>query len=151
MLLESWKVPSYKGWVFSGGYLKKTTGSLVNLWNYHVAAALPVWEGTGITIYMVDPSTSKHLLSLHDWATIITEDECSYYLVRKNEDYIFNHTAIKRDNWYKTNKQNYKWTMQGLAGINGVTATGKSKLIFNKARIKHTEKAFKKLLLNKPF
>jgi hypothetical protein len=150
MLLDSWNVPNYKGWAFSGAYLKRTTGSLVNLWNYHVAAALPVYEGSGITIYMIDPSTGHQLMSLHDWATMITEAECSYYLVRKNDDYIFHQTTIKWDNWYKKNKQNYKWTIQGLAGINGVTTTGKAQLVFNKGRIKKTEKAFKKLLLNKP-
>ncbi|HVF81293.1 MAG TPA: protein-glutamine glutaminase family protein [Flavisolibacter sp.] len=150
LLLESWKIPAYKGWVFSGAYLKKTTGSLVNFWNYHVAAALPVWEGSGITIYMIDPSTANHLISIHDWATLITEDECSYYLIRKSEDYIFNQTVIKPDNWYKTNRQNYKWTIQGLAGINGVTASGKAQVIFNKTRIIKTEKAFKKLLGSNP-
>lgn len=150
LLLESWKVPNYKGWVFSGAYLKKTTGSLVNLWNYHVAAALPVWEGSGITIYMIDPSTANTLVSIHDWATMITEDECSYYLIRKNEDYIFNQTIIKWDNWYKKDRQNYKWTIQGLAGINGVSASGKAQVIFNKNRIKNAEKKFKKLLRSNP-
>lgn len=151
LLLQSWKIPNYKGWVFSGAFLKKTTGSLINFWNYHVAAALPVWEGTGISVYMIDPALSNKLVTLYDWANLITESECSYYLVRKSDDYIFNQTTIRHDNWYKTNSQNYKWTIQGLAGINGVSPTGKAQLIFNKKRIQNTEKAFKKLLIKKPF
>ena len=43
---------------------------------------------------------------------------------------------LKKDNWYTRNKQNYKWTIQGLSGINGVSKIGKAALSFNKNRIK---------------
>src|SRR5690349_11477726 len=44
ILLDHWKIPNYKGWVFSGSFLKNNGGGLTNLWNYHVAASLPVTE-----------------------------------------------------------------------------------------------------------
>lgn len=151
MLLDSWQIPNYKAWVFSGAFLKKTTGSLLNLWNYHVAAALPVQVDNHPVIYIIDPATAQQLTILQAWAEAVTEDACSYYLVRNNDDYIFDPAKITNDNWYQRNRQNYKWTVQGLAGINGVTATGKAQLIFNKQRIANTEKAFKQLLRSKPF
>ncbi len=151
LLLDSWGIPNYKGWVFSGAYLKRTSGSLINLWNYHVAAALPVKEGENAFVYIIDPSTFQRLATLYAWADAITGDECSYYLVRENEDYIFNESQIKADNWYKKNRQNYKWTMQGLAGVNGVTLKGKAQLVFKKKKIAETEKAFKASLNRKPF
>ena len=150
MLLDSWNVPNYKGWVFSGAFLKRTTGNLVNFWNYHVAAALPVMEEGLIIPYIVDPATTAVPVTLHTWADAVTHDECSYYLVRRSEDYIFDQPTITNDNWHQRNRQNYKWTMQGLAGINGVAATGKAQLVFNKRRIENTEQAFKKLLGKKP-
>ena len=151
LLLDAWQVPNYKGWVFSGAFLKRTTGSLLNFWNYHVAAALPVAENGGVAIYIIDPASASTLLTLDDWAHRVTDEACSYYLVRNSEDYIFHQASIKEDNWYKRNRQNYKWTIQGLAGINGVSPRGKAQLVFNKIRIKNTERAYKDLLANKPF
>src|SRR4051812_2130186 len=42
VLLDEWKIPNYKGWVFGGAYLKNHIGGLKQNWNYHVAAVLPV-------------------------------------------------------------------------------------------------------------
>ncbi|HUQ97096.1 MAG TPA: protein-glutamine glutaminase family protein [Chitinophagaceae bacterium] len=150
MLLDSWGVPNYKGWVFSGAFLKKTTGSLLHFWNYHVAAALPVAEAGTVTLYIIDPATANTLITLENWADRVTSDECSYYMVRRNDEYIFHHATISETNWHKRNRQNYKWTMQGLAGINGVTRTGKAQLVFAKSKIKNTEGAFKKLFGKRP-
>jgi hypothetical protein len=146
MLLDRWNIPNYKGWVFSGAFLKRTSGNLVNLWNYHVAAVVPVLSDGKIKIFVIDPSTNNRLTTLYEWADGVTADECSYYLLRKSEDYIFSHTIINNDNWHKRNKQNYKWTLQGLAGINGVSAIGKAHLVFRKRKITEAENAFKDLM-----
>src|SRR5687768_8952383 len=37
ILLDELGIPNYKGWVFSGAYLKNHVGELKNNWKYHVA------------------------------------------------------------------------------------------------------------------
>lgn len=150
ILLNHWGIPNYKGWVFGGAYLKKTTGNLMNLWNYHVAPALPVMEYGVVELYILDPATTNKAVTLYNWADAVTVDECSYYLARPGSDYIFCTPVITPDNWHPADKQNWKWTMQGLAGINGVRPTGKAQLVFQKKRIAATEEAFKKLMRSKP-
>lgn len=41
--------------------------------------------------------------------------------------------------------------MQGLGGINGLSAKGKAQLSFNKSKVKITEEQFKKLRSEWPF
>lgn len=151
LLLTHWGLPAYKGWVFGGAYLKKTTGSLLNLWDYHVAPALPVLENEKVESYIIDPATTAVPVTLHNWADAVTADECSYYLVRRSSDYIFCPPVITPFNWHSSNKQNFKWTMQGLAGINGVSQAGKAQLVFQKKRIARAEKGFRKLMRTNPF
>src|SRR4051812_28908799 len=45
ILLDHWKIPNYKGWVFSGNFLKRTEGNLLNYWNFHVAPLLSIHDG----------------------------------------------------------------------------------------------------------
>lgn len=149
ILLDKWGVPNYKGWVFSG-YIFNKEGFLKNLWRYHVAPLVPVQEQEKITLYIIDPATSKDMISIEDWAALVTDRPNSYYLVKDSDCYIFNEKKIEKDNWYKRNRQNYKWTVQGLSGINGVSTIGKAQLCFNKNRINNTEKQFKALLQAKP-
>lgn len=151
LLLTQWGLPNYKGWVFGGAYLKKTTGNLLNLWDYHVAAALPVAEAGHTELYIIDPATTDGAVTLYAWADAVTADECSYYLVRQSSDYIFCPPVITPFNWHGSNKQNFKWTVQGLAGINGVSQTGKAQLVFRKKAIAKTQKAFKELMRSNPF
>ena len=150
LLLTEWKIPNYKGWVFGGAYLKRQTGSLLNLWNYHVAVALPVQENGEIAFYIIDPATSPQLDHLSIWAEKVTDVSCSYYLIKDSSYYIFPPYQLFRDNWYRQNNQNFKWTIQGLAGINGVSKSGQAQLVFNKHRIKKTEKKFLRLKYQKP-
>ncbi len=150
ILLSEWKIPNYKGWVFGGAYLKKQEGSLVNLWNYHVAAALPVDENGEAVFYIIDPATSPVLEPLAIWAEKVTHVSISYYLIKDSHYYIFPTCKLFRDNWNKQNKQNFKWTIQGLGGINGVPKSGQAALVFNKRRIENTEKKFTKLKAHKP-
>ena len=150
MLLEEWKIPSLKGWVFSGEFLKKENGTLTNCWKYHVGALLPVKEDNSIQYYIVDPATSNKLETVEDWAHMVTDNEYSYHIIKSGNYYIFKDDKIQKDNWHQRDKQNYKWTIQGLAGINGLSATAKAKLRFNKTMLKKTEAMFKELMKNKP-
>jgi Glutaminase len=149
ILLDEWKIQNGKGWVFSG-YIFKKIGYLKNLWKYHVAALLPVQEEAGINYYIIDPATSDGLVLIADWAANITDNPHSYYLIKKGDYYIFNAGKIEKANWYKRNKRNYNWTMQGLSGINGVSSKGKAQLAFNKKKVLKTEKLFKELKKLKP-
>jgi len=150
ILLKDWNIPNYKGWVFGGAYLKQQEGSLVNLWNYHVAAALPVMENNQIYFYIIDPATSPVLEHIAIWADKVTNYGSSYYLIKDSNYYIFPTCKLFRDNWHKQNQQNFKWTIQGLAGINGVSKIGQAAVAFNKNRIRNTEKKFQKLRYQKP-
>lgn len=150
ILLDEWKVPNYKGWVFGGGYLKKGEGQLINYWNYHVATILPVKKNNEIVCYVVDPATNNSLVPIDDWAAQVTHMPASYYVIKEGVQYIFSSGVIKKDNWHKRDRRNYKWTIQGLAGINGVSRTGKAQVCFKKKCIKRTDEHFKKLKRNKP-
>lgn len=149
MLLDEWKIANGKGWVFSG-YVFKKIGYLKNLWKYHVAALVPVKETEGTNFYIIDPATTDKLLTVTDWAANITDNPHSYYLLKKGDVYIFPAGKIEKENWHKRNKRNYNWTMQGLAGINGVSSKGKAQLAFNKNRVMKTKKAFIELKKAKP-
>ena len=149
ILLDEWKIQNGNGWVFSG-YVFKKTGYLKNLWKYHVAALLLVQEGTTINYYIIDPATSDELITIVDWAANITDNPFSYYLIKKGDYYIFQAGKIEKDNWYKRNKRNYNWTVQGLSGINGVSSKGKAQLSFNKKKVLKTELLFKELKKLKP-
>ena len=150
ILLTEWGIPNYKGWVFGGAYLKREEGSLINLWNYHVAAALPVKENNEVVFYVIDPATSPALEHLSTWAEKVTNMASSYYLIKDSSYYIFPTCKLFRDNWNRQNKQNFKWTLQGLTGINGVSKPGQGALVFNKQRIENTENKFRKLRYRKP-
>jgi hypothetical protein len=149
ILLNSWNIPNYKGWVFSGYFLKKENSNLNNNWNYHVAALLPVKEDNNINYYIVDPATSEKLITMERWATLVTETSFSYHIIKNADHYIFSPRKIARDNWYKRNKRNHRWTMQGLSGINGVSSIGKAQLCFNKRKVKLTERLFNNLKKHK--
>lgn len=150
MLLDQWKIANYKGWVFGGNLLSGTTGSLINNWKYHVAALLPVKEEEAINFYVIDPSTLTTTDTILNWASNITDIPFCHYLIKFNHYYIFCEGKIERDNWHTRNRQNYKWTIQGLSGINGVSKIGKAQICFNKNRIKKTDATFRHLLKNAP-
>ncbi|HEV8084400.1 MAG TPA: protein-glutamine glutaminase family protein [Chitinophagaceae bacterium] len=145
ILLDEWKIQNGKGWVFSG-YVFKKIGFLKNLWKYHVAALLPVKEGDETNYYIIDPATSGKLIIIEEWAANVTDSPHSYYLIKNGDDYIFHPRKIEKNNWYKRNKGNYNWTIQGLSGINGVSSKGKAQLAFNKKNLLKTKKKFKELL-----
>ncbi len=150
VLLDTWKIPNYKGWVFGGHFLRKHFGGLKKNWKYHVATILPVMQEDTIRWYVIDPATSDKPEILDDWATNVTEYAHSYHLVKESKWYIFSDKKISAANWNERNKQNRKWMIQGLAGVNSLNALGKSQLTFNKGRIKNRLIAFEKLINSKP-
>lgn len=149
LLLDEWKIPNGKRWVFSG-YVFNKIGYLKNLWRYHVAATVPVTEDGQIVYYIIDPSTNENLTTVVDWAANVKDNPHSYHLIKKGEYYIFNEKKIKKHNWYKRNKGNFNWTMQGLAGINGVSSKGKAQLAFAKNRVRKAKKEFNELKYKSP-
>jgi hypothetical protein len=151
VLLQQWNIPHYKAWVFSGKYLKNHLGGLKQNWNYHVAALLQVVENEEIVHYIIDPATSPQLQTLYNWAAGITDFAHSYQLIKEPHWYIFAGNKITAYNWNNRNRQNRKWMIQGLAGINGLSAKGKAELVFNKSRIKKAAMAFEKLKHKQPF
>lgn len=150
LLLQSWQIPHYKAWVFGGAFLKNHIGGLKQNWKYHVAATIPIQENNTIELYVIDPATCNQLQTIKEWASNVTAYSHSYYCIKNAECYIFSHKKITQKNWHKRNKQNNKWTIQGLAGISSLSAKGKSQLCFNKKRLKNIQLALKKLQNNNP-
>ncbi len=150
LVLQSWGIPHYKGWVFSGRFLKEHVGELKQNWKYHVAALVPVMENGQLNHYVIDPSTSTDLQTLYEWAASVTEYAHSYHFIKEAHWYIFHDKKITTDNWHNRDKRNRKWMVQGLANVNGLSAKGKAALTFNKGRIKNTASAFKQLVSQAP-
>jgi hypothetical protein len=150
ILLDAWKISNYKGWVFSGYFYRKENGSLRNKWNYHVAASVPVMNNGEVEHYIIDPATTTMLVAVKDWAGIITEQPLCYHFIKHSKYYIFSSEKVEKDNWHKRDKRNYRWTMQGLSGINAVSSIGKAQLIYRKEKVKRTELAFNKLRCEPP-
>ncbi len=145
ILLDQWRIPNYKGWVFSGYYLKGEYGSLINLWNYHVATIIPVQIDYITYLYVIDPATLHQLETIDFWASNVTEFPYSYYLVKYGSYYIFPAENIQRDNWHWRDHENYQWTIEGLAGINGVAPDGDFHIYNNRKIIERTKVEFNKL------
>ena len=150
LLLDEWHIPNFKAWIFGGYYLKKHIGGLVQDWNYHVASVVPVRQNEKILYYVIDPATGKALQLVEDWAAGITQLAHSYYFIRQPHWYIFPAQKISTSKWNTRNSQNRKWMIQCLAGINGLTATGKARLCFNKSQIKNTLAAFNRAKKERP-
>lgn len=150
IILGEWGIPHYKAWVFSGDFLKNHVGGLKKYWNYHVAPLLPVAEDGKLAWYVMDPSTGDCLQTLFNWAAGITLYPHSYYFIKSPEWYNFRRKQIGLAGWYARDRQNRKWMLQGLAGVNGLSARGKAALCFNKNRIKNAEITFTKLQKEPP-
>lgn len=152
ILLQHWGIPHYKAWVFSSYFLKNESGSLHNEWNYHVCPMLPVKEENSdlLEYYVIDPAHASSLQKIIIWANAVTKDDFSYHTIKNGYTYIFPTGPISQQNWHYRNKQNFKWTIQGLAGINGVSNSGKAAVAFKKYKIRSTLKSFTQLKNSKP-
>ncbi len=144
ILLRSSNVVHAKAWVFSGAFLYwGNVGNLKNYWNYHVAIVLPVQGKNDIEWWVADPSLSKDgLMLVYHWAAEATAIPHSYYGIKPCEYYIFPDCNILTMQWHKSDRQNFEWTVEGLAGINGLTYTGKAQKAFLKPRIEAVRKKF---------
>ncbi len=149
ILLDAWGIDNCKAWVFSG-YVFRKKGFLKNFWKYHVAAAVPILIEGKVVYHVLDPATTEQLTDAEEWAINVTDNPFSYFALKRGEYYIFNPAKIFRDNWFKRNKRNYNWTMQGLSGINGMSVIGKAQLRFNKKKVLATSKRFEALKHTKP-
>lgn len=150
ILLADWGYTASKAWVFSGNFRQKSLGYLTNFWKYHVAAAIPVQEADAVVYYVIDPATSPQLITVAKWALQVTAVGSSYHFIKHGHYYIFPNGRVIRDNWHKRNKRNFNWTMQGLSGINGVSATGRAQLAFCKKKVAKTVVAFRRLRTQPP-
>jgi hypothetical protein len=113
---------------------------------------LPVKEypSDKIEYYVIDPAHSTQLQKMFIWADVLTKNAFSYHIIKNGYTYIFPTGQITQQNWHYRNKQNFKWTIQGLAGINGVSNSGKAAVVFNKYKILRTQKSFTELKNRKP-
>jgi hypothetical protein len=150
VLLDAWGIPNYKAWAFSAAYLRNGVGNLIQGWKYHVAPVLSVTEGTNIIDYVLDPSMNSSLVEMEQWANDITLLPHSYYCIRNADWYIFPAKEISKREWNRRDKQNRKWMIQCLAGINSLSTTGKAHLCFSKNRLKTLTQAFERLKHEKP-
>jgi hypothetical protein len=132
-LLLHWKIPQ--------GHV----GGLKQHWNFHVAPVIQTKLHGESILYVIDPSTNNSLQNLYDWAAAITDFPHSYHFIKHPNWYIFNEKNINANNWYARDKQNLKWMIQGMAGINGLSPTGKAQLCFLKKRIAQYHQAFNQL------
>jgi hypothetical protein len=150
LILQSWAIPHNKGWVFGGKFLKNHVGTLINNWNYHVAVLVTIREQTNPVHYIIDPGMANGLQALDAWAAATTLVPHSYHFISPANWYIFHHQKICKATWHLRNRQNRKWMIQGLAGINSLNALGKAALCFNKKRICNTADAFRQMKLQCP-
>lgn len=145
LLLTAAKIPHVKCWVMGAAFLKKGyVGGLKNNWNYHVAIALPVRNGKMIDWMVVDPSAALGPVLVEDWAASITAYSHSYYFLKDPGYYIFPGNDLFDRGWHKRRKLNFRWTMQGLIGINGLTYAGRAELVFKKRQIREITSRFMK-------
>jgi len=143
LLLTAAGIQHAKAWVFGAGFLRKNhVGGLINYWNYHVAIAVYVSNDATNLWYVLDPSIANRPLFLNDWASSVTQYPHSYHCIKKSSYYIFPSGNIVKDKWHHRNRQNFKWVIQCLAGINGLTNLGKAQLVFKKQKIAETNKQF---------
>jgi hypothetical protein len=147
LLLEAAGLPHAKCWVFGGAFLYKGyVGGLKHHWNYHVAVAMPVQQDGGLQWLVLDPSTARGPLSPEAWASAVTEYPHSYHLLKQADYYIFPAPGSKKPNWHRRHHRNFRWAMQGLAGINSLTPTGRAQLVFGKQKIARTTRQFRQLV-----
>lgn len=134
LMLKAANIPHAKCWVFGAAFLHKGyVGGLKNNWNYHVAVAIPTKENEITTWWTLDPATAGKPLLLEHWAAAVTDYPHSYHCLRSAMDYIFPAGNLNTVRWHRRHHRNFRWAMQGLAGINALNAKGKAQLAFSKS------------------
>ncbi len=134
LMLKAANIPHAKCWVFGAAFLHKGyVGGLKNNWNYHVAVAIPTMENEITTWWTLDPATAGTPILLEQWAAAVTDYPHSYHCLRSAMDYIFPAGNLNTVRWHRRHHRNFRWAMQGLAGINALNAKGKAQLAFSKS------------------
>lgn len=158
ILLDAWQMPNYKAWVFSGQFLTKDNGLLTNRygvrWKYHVAVCLPVKVDGQLKFITIDPSTTEDAVDVAFWANNVTDKKNSYYFLTPSNKYIWGGKGknISQHSFFDRNKTNYEYTIQGLAGFNGLNKKDRIKMKTTSGRNKlmQTETSFNNMKNNKP-
>jgi hypothetical protein len=156
--LDTWQIPNYKVWVFSGDYLKKDDGLLTDKygirWKYHVSACIPVKIDNQIKMLVLDPATTDEIKDIAYWADNATDKQFGYYFLTPANKYIWGGKGKKmsQKSFVDRNSFNYELTIQGLAGFNSLNREDKREMgtQAGKDRIKKTENDFNSLKTNKP-
>lgn len=146
LLLKHAGIPHAKCWVFGAAFLRKGyVGGLLNNWNYHVAVAVPVLEQGQLCWWILDPAACTAPIPMLQWAEAATAYPHSYHCIRQPQYFIFPDRKPYKKDWYKRNQRNYRWTIQGLAGIYSRNSIGRAKLAFCKKTIRGYKQAFEQL------
>ena len=128
ILLDSWNVPNYKAWIFSGRFLSKDQGLLTDRygvrWKYHVATVIPIKRLNKTDFVVIDPATTstETPFTISTWANNVTDKMYSYYILTPGDRYIWTGKGKKigQNTFTVRNATNYEYTIQGLAGFNGL-------------------------------
>lgn len=128
LLLDKWKVPNCKGWVIEGSILNQPDkGLLKDGWGHHITAVVPVCVDGITKFYVIDPATQKAPVLLEVWAESVSLKPYCYFFKKlgDNVDVIYKlGDKMTKSSWDKRNPNNYKHTLQGLAGYNGGNTWG---------------------------
>lgn len=149
LLLEHAGIKHAKCWVFGAAFLRNGyVGGLLNNWNYHVAVVVPVIEEEkeGIDWWILDPSTADKPVLMVEWAEAATAYAHSYHCIRHSYYFIFPDGKPYKKEWHKRNLRNYRWTIQGLAGIYSRNSIGRAKLAFCKKALSSYRQSLNKLI-----
>ena len=158
ILLDEWGIPNYKVWIFNSSFLNKGKSKLCGdcpnsiCWGFHVATIIPYKENNKVKHIVIDPATLNSSNNISFWAKNITCSGTNYYLITDGNKYIWSKKGAEfsKETFWVRNEKNFKWTMQGLAGINGKSIGGKMSLLFGNKEVKKTKKKFNYLLKNNP-
>jgi hypothetical protein len=143
LLLAAAGIYHAKCWVFGAAFLRKGyVGGLKNNWNYHVSVAVPTVNVNELAWMVLDPAMADEPQALYEWASNITDYPHSYHFVKDPQLYIFPAGSVVHDKWHKRHPRNFRWAMQGLAGVNALTPTGRAQLAFCKRRIDAVTRQF---------
>jgi hypothetical protein len=158
LLLDSWKIPNYKVWIFSGNFLNKDNGSLIEVngtrWKYHVAAVIPVKNRNHFGLMTIDSATTTNGNTVEAWANAVTDKPSGYYLFTSNTKYLWfgKGKNIGANTFTDQTDKTYQWTIEGLSGFNGASLKGKFQLLkaSSKEKITRVKKDFENLKLHPP-
>ncbi len=165
LVLDSWGIPNMKVWIFSGDFLDRGEGRLMTVndpqnenksitWKFHVASALPYKQDNEIKFVVLDPAILSTAGDVDTWAQTVTVAGPSYYFLTTNKNYMWNKKGrdLNMSTFNRRAAVNFEWTIEGLAGYNGLN--DKHKRFLNsdagRAKIRQTKEDFERLKATMP-